>query len=569
MKKAIFTLLIGLLLTSCDFGGKSSKVTHYPFKESKKDKWGLVDSKGKVLVENEFEETPTCVSDGIFFVKGNKGYEMYSVDNPQKPIGDIYKRVTLFTDDITPTVKEAEGIKYIDKKGNVKFELPLKYIYATSFENGYSLIWEKEDGIYKVGAMSVSGEILSFKHFCINKALSDGTFIATKIDDDSKIYVIDKKGDVKLEIDSERVMFSSDNSYYIFYDDEAEKYGVRKRSGDIIVRAKYDKLLFSDDAKHIAFSDDGSCGIMDIKGNILVKPRYDNIIPCKDRFVAKKGESFGLLNMKEDKILNFNYDALLFIPGSDNLVAIKQEDESIYIIDKNGKDIAEFSDFELDYSYYDHARVKSDYFDVADCIKSMLSPGNMTIDDLFGYSGLNPSDCADKQGESYSKSDIGYTNRWLPSKELGECDYGKLSYSLGFDKVVVTSYDYDDYWESYPHYSYSSKPCNMLKIQLMGNVETTTHFTKKIAEKIAGVLQELGYSNKVVDKSGNTWYQNSKVGVSYYAWFDMINSYIDSDGYLDHDSGEDNEDTLHNYSYYDDGSDLHLRLYLVVKDSKL
>lgn len=525
MKKAIFTLLIGLLLTSCDFGGKSSKVTHYPFKESKKDKWGLVDSKGKVLVENEFEETPTCVSDGIFFVKGNKGYEMYSVDNPQKPIGDIYKRVTLFTDDITPTVKEAEGIKYIDKKGNVKFELPLKYIYATSFENGYSLIEEKENGIYKAGAMSVSGEILSFKNFCIYGTLSDGTFIARKIDNDSKRYVIDRKGDVKLEIDSKRVMFSSDNSYYIFYDDEAEKYGVRKRSGDIIVRAKYDELHFSSDAKHIIFEDDGSYGIMDIKGDVLVKPRYDRITQCKkDCFIAIKGESFGLLNMKEDKILNFDYAALLFIPGSDNLVAQKQKDESIYIIDKKGKDIAEFSDLELDYNdiyhyyyhnYYDnHAGVKSDYFDVADCIKSMLSPGNMTIDDLFGYSGLNPSDCADKQGESYSRDDISKNNCWFPDKKLEECDYGDISYSLGFSEVVVTSYDYDDYWKSYPRYSYSSKPCLAMIVTLSMNNETSNH-SDLIEKKIAGVLQEAGYSKKITDDDGNTWYQNQKVRIKY------------------------------------------------------
>lgn len=539
MKKAIFTLLIGLLLTSCDFGGKSSKVTHYPFKESKKDKWGLVDAKGKVLVENEFEERPTCVSDGIFFVEGKKGYEMYSVDNPQKPIGDIYKRVALFTDDITPTVKEAEGIKYIDKKGNVKFELPLKYTNATCFENGYSIISEKEDGIYKVGAMSTSGKILSFKHFNIDGTLSDGTFIARKIDDDSKRYVIDKKGDVKLEIDSERVMFSSDNSYYIFYDDEAEKYGVRKRDGDIVVRTKYDKLIFSDDAKHIVFSDDGSWGIMNIKGDVLVKPRYDAIVQCrKDCFIAVKGESFGLLNMKEDKILNFDYDALIFIPGSDNLVAKKQKDESIYIIDKKGKDIAEFSDsgpgliyhfyfylslydYDLPYKYLNHsyyyygsAEVESDYFDVADCVKSVLMPQNLTIDNLFGYSGLNPSDCADKQDESYSRDDISKNNCWFPDKELEECDYGDISYSLGFSEVVVTSYDYDDYWESYPRYSYSSKPCLAMIVTLSMNNETSGH-SDLIEKKIADVLQEAGYSKKITDDDGNTWYQNQKVRIRY------------------------------------------------------
>ena len=146
MKKVLLFCATCLLMASCSlFESNKPDISHYPFKENKKDNWGLIDANGKVLIEDEFENEPTNPVNGIFFVENNKGsVEMYSIDNPTMPIGDRYKEILPFFEEVTPSVKKDEGIKYIDKTGNVKFEIPIEYHTAYSFLNGYSVIVRKD-----------------------------------------------------------------------------------------------------------------------------------------------------------------------------------------------------------------------------------------------------------------------------------------------------------------------------------------------------------------------------------------------------------------------------------------
>ena len=127
MKKGYILLcLVCLLFVSCsNVSNNKSVETHFPFKENHRDKWGLVDANGNILVADEFKSQPSTVINGMFFVQQDDGYELYSIKNPLLPVGEIYKNIAPFTGDITPAVKEGEGIKYIDKKGHIKFKLPL------------------------------------------------------------------------------------------------------------------------------------------------------------------------------------------------------------------------------------------------------------------------------------------------------------------------------------------------------------------------------------------------------------------------------------------------------------
>lgn len=139
-KSSILFCLVCLLFVSCsNFSNNKSVETHFPFKENPRDKWGLVDANGKILVANEFKNQPSTVINGMFFVQQDKGYEMYSVKNPLLPIGETYKNIAPFTEDITPAVKEGEGIKYIDKKGHVK----IRYCKSNQFYKWLLMRWKK------------------------------------------------------------------------------------------------------------------------------------------------------------------------------------------------------------------------------------------------------------------------------------------------------------------------------------------------------------------------------------------------------------------------------------------
>lgn len=524
MKKLLYVLcLVCMVISACTTSTKSDGPTHFPFKESQKDKWGLVDANGKVLVSDEFKARPTSAINGMFFVEQDNGYEMYSVKNPLLPIGDTYKSVVAFTSSISPSVREGEGIKYIDKVGNVKFELPLDITYATNFVNGYSLITKKESGTTIVGAFSLTGESKFFPDFNILQVLSDGSLLASKVDD-RDLCLLDSQGKVKVDYKSTRIVFSKNEKYCIYYDDS--NFGVKTKEGETIIKAKYPILSFTDDGNLIFADDDERYGIMNLKNEVLIKPRYTMIIGCQDGlFIASKdGETLGLLNMKEERVIDFKYSSLFFMPNSKNLYAERERDKYVYIIDRKNNEIAEYAELEAGNSlwyfnlldeYSNYSSVKSDYFDVSDCVKSLLHPStdgvDRSIDELYNFAGLGPEDCAMVLGMDLTKDDI-INDVWFPYKNLVTNDYGTISYGLGFSAgVVETYYDEYDYWELHPHYSYANHECDYIRVKLQMNSETMNH-KDQIEKQIENVLVAQGYSKSTnSSKFGNPMYSNSKI----------------------------------------------------------
>lgn len=529
MKKTIILLLFStLLLPSCGyFGSKKSNVsTHFPFKESKNDKWGLIDANGKVLVENEFSEEPSTVVNGMFFVETDNGYEMYNITKPLTPVGDVYHSIAAFTEDITPAVKENEGITFIDKQGNVKFELPLEYTYARNFQNGYSIITKTVDNVTSKDAVSINGDIKSFKKYNIKQVLADGTFAASKEDEENTCYLLDNDGNVKQKInyDYSAIRFSPDGKYYVYTEDELE--GLKSISGETIIRAKYDLLLVTDDGNLLFNEEEKGYGIMNLKGEVLIKPRYQDFMGYHNGlFIVSKGEDdlFGLINLKEERLIDFDYSAIVFIPNSDNLMAISEDEKSAYILDKNGSILSD--QYVIDMSDNDELyhllptsyteAVESDYFDVASCIQSILYPTGKSVKNLYGFAGMKPSDCADELDLSLSYEDIEY-NTWFPKQSLETNNYGTISYKIGFDKVVDTYYEPSDYWELWPRYSYSDEPCNSMTVILDTNSSTFRHMDN-IEKQIDKVMDNCGFSRSTSndDYENTTWYQNSDIKVKF------------------------------------------------------
>ena len=528
MKKCLIVLLgICSMFTACSIGGgKQTEPTHYPFKESKKDSWGLVDVNGKILVENEFKEEPSPAVDGMFFAKTKNGVEVYSISNPKKSVGETYKDIAYYSEGLAPCVKESEGIKYIDKEGNVMFELPLEYIYAEKFVNGYSLIGRKD---FVWNAVSTNGQITKFEDYSIESALPNGQFLVSGVEgkytDEDRYYkeyfILDAKGNVKVQLkDMERDDFlgvttkellSPDLKHYVFYDDEG-LYGIKNIQGETVVKAKYSLLHFLQDGS-VVFYDDEDCGLMDVKGNIIMKPKYSGIrFFSNGKYIVSKDGEMALLNSKEDRLIGYEHNVLY---GLSNKVLLAYDyGRKSEIITADGKSIASFSEF-TPYND-DYERVKSDYFDILDCVKSMLYPKDgeidRTIDNLYGFAGLGASDCTMVLGMNLSKDDID-NDVWIPYKELGNSNYGSISYSLGFSAgVVETYYDEDDYWELRPHYSYANHACDYIRVKLQMNSETNSH-ADQIEQQIGNILSGLGYSNSRTSRYGNTLYSNSKVTI--------------------------------------------------------
>lgn len=523
--------VIGLMLVSCNSKKDESIPTHFPFKVRSTDRWGLVDVKGKVLVEDEFKNEPSAVIEGMFFVENNGEYEIYSANNPKNEVvEEKYRDIAFFSEGLAPSVKDNEGIKYIDKQGKVKFELPHEYIYATKYEKGYSRVGRRvklDAGLQIYGdtpwlqwdAVNTKGAITKFDKYSIEKVLSNGNFLVYEVDfnGENDFYILSTDGTVKTQLKDYKPdlaelgdIISPDLEYYVFYDSEEGKYGVRNMNGETIIKAKYEGLLFQKNG-NLAFGEEKSgeyMGIMDIKGNVLIKPKYGWIMLLgKDKYLALRDGKMALINSNEDRIIDYGHDLLLGL--SEKACVAYDEDYGFKLISMDGNTIASFSEFNTVNDKYN--TVKSDYFDTEDCIKSFLN----SVESLYDLFGLKLEACVDKMGLRLSTADI-TSNNWIPSQFLQQNEYGKLYYRLGFDRILEY-YDLNDLDDCGGGYDsemcvFSDEPCGGIIASLQFNTETLSHYAQ-IEEQLEKVLLSMGYSKTGTTSEGNQVYSRSEYSI--------------------------------------------------------
>lgn len=530
--------------------------THFPFKESKFDRWGLVDARGKVLIEDEFENEITPVLDGVFYAETKGGFEMYSIDNPKNPIGDIYKDIAYFSDGLAPSVKANEGIKYIDKKGNVKFELPLEYLRATRFLNGYSLIARKgPDDFWEFGGcswenliwdvVSSKGEIMKFKDFSVEYPFPNGDLLVYSIEiggsenectyGPTKDFYIIKSNGTKVQLKdfvnsycilqkwNSELLISPDIKYYVYlysnYSDYgcSNVYGIKDVDGKIIIKAKYKDLRFLNDGNIVFYNDDNDCGIMNIKEDVLIRPKYTSIREFgENKYIVDRDGKTGLITIKGDRIIDFEYDSLYGL--SEKTLLATSRGQEIELITSDGKTLTYFHEIKpaiIDFNY-----VESDYLDVKDLIKTILYQSNHSINDFHGFIGKTPRACITENPYlyvflDYGIDDVDEDNNWLISKKGFECFYGTIKYSYKFDKVIKVSYDPYDYFKWNPKYSFTNNPCKGILIELSLKKQYCNK-GKIIYGQLESVVQSLDDSFRVeIDGVNDYHFENDKVKVSF------------------------------------------------------
>ena len=552
MKKVFYIVLcvIGLMLVSCNSKTDKSVPTHFPFKAKETDKWGFVDNKGKVVVENLFDGLPTCVFNDMFFVQTDDGYELYSIKNPTEKLGGPYLSVANFTDDLAPCANECENIKYIDKNGKTVFELPNNAIRAFEFENGYSSFILKNGDDYNTKMVDTKGNILDIKGYRPSRALNNGTFLASK--GDAEYVIIDKDGKElnKLEgLSYNPGCLSTDLKFYICGSGAdimgSGKNGVRGVDGKVLLENEYSRVKFADDGNIIlgkgtslfASLDDKECAVKDTNGETIFRSDYDVIVNCRNGIIiAIKDEYFGAVDYSGKTIINFNNDVLAFVPGTHFIVGCKDSNSPIRLYDEQGLTVGEYANFAfvnlirnstlvalsinpnlyeaLWYTFPQHSGVETDCFDAVGLVKSFMHPDGKSVSNLLGFAGLTPGECAKRMSKSYSASDIEDDNQCLPFEELTSNDFGTIMISFGFDEVVHTEYD----WFGNVHYSYSDAPCELMILSQSLSAESQFHSNhiKKIDNVIVSALEEEGYSKKYDRNQDLVFYEKNNVQLVYY-----------------------------------------------------
>ena len=126
MKRQCLNLMVLALITLLSACEKSStyEATHLPYQADEESRWGLIDWEGNPLIEDEFEEIPSPVVEGRFYVKNRDDlYEFYTAEKKFKKIGGEYISVGVFHDGLAPVVEPNQPISYIHLDGTIAFKL--------------------------------------------------------------------------------------------------------------------------------------------------------------------------------------------------------------------------------------------------------------------------------------------------------------------------------------------------------------------------------------------------------------------------------------------------------------
>ena len=392
MKKLLFCIgtLIAILFSSCS--SSDLEVQYLPFKKDKDDNWGLINAKGEILYEDEFENCPSAIVNGYFSVEGKKGtYTVYkATEGSPTEIIDGLVSVGCMSEGLIPVTKKNCRISYINEKGEEQFTLdPIKGDeidgVTSFFSDGLAIIRVKKKNKetdkydYKFGAINSKGEVVIDPIYDALDAFKNGFAIAQKDSENSsnknKYLVLNTKGE---EVGSYKAENCEGryNKYYVFTSNEKQsiidisnecKEVCTLKNGQTVLNLSNDYIIFQDTVS-------GKSGVKKynnpeniFKGNF----NYITFIN-KDIFFAQRDDHKGRYYDADGKIIkdideveyvgNLNYSMGLsnYFNYGDFIVMLKEDYDEYALLNNDLEEIVRFEAF---YSY-PNTFVESDYFDL-------------------------------------------------------------------------------------------------------------------------------------------------------------------------------------------------------------
>jgi hypothetical protein len=389
----------------------NQELKYIAFKKDNDSRWGILElSTGKVVIDDEWQETPYNVSDeGIVRVKNKNGfYEFYKIGEKPILVGSEYRNASDFNEGIAVVARENEYVSFIDANGKeiIKFkEAEGKTVeQVRGFSQGLAA-FQDEDGkwgyVNKNGEVTIKAKYDRAGNFHEGLALVGmeeskvvpvpGTTPIPEVPYVSKLrfYFVDKTGKeaVKLPIGAvpmERVS----EGLIIYSDDNGESWGVLNTKGEKIIKPtkKFKYIGFFSDGL-AAFNDGDKWGVLNNKGEIIVRTKYNYTVPVNGTILVEDRGKIGYLDNNNNEIIKPEFDGGLPFWGNNTIV---KDGNSYILIDRKGKQVGktDFKHCNLHEVAAVHqgltlVQVENDYFDINDIVGKMLS--NVSRQEINGY----------------------------------------------------------------------------------------------------------------------------------------------------------------------------------------
>lgn len=351
MKRFGLMAMTVLALVGCKESGSDNSSLDYLFVQmSDGDNWSIIDKNGKVVVEEEYPSDAlfSSINDGVFWVKQDDVWQLFSIDQAKQPIIDEeFEWATNFRCGRAVVSNPNEPIRIIDTKGKTVAQLGKEVRICYPFNSaGYAKFMTQGN---KYGIIDRSGRTVLKAVYDEVEEINDNYVIVRRGKDDKKLQIIDFKGKQLGEIDTEK--------YTVPCASLDGKILVNDHDGIVVVLDKTGKRLFNIKKSSWNFSDryvdgyfvfknsDNKYGVADEEGEIVIRTKYAVIWNMgHGEFLVKKGDKWGVVDAQDETILDFDYtDISPYKVGSYYLV---QDGGSTWLlVGRDGKSVSEFDDY--------------------------------------------------------------------------------------------------------------------------------------------------------------------------------------------------------------------------------
>jgi len=313
----------------------------------KDGKWGVINSKGEVIIEPEYGE--------MIIIPDNKKqvfvctYEVNYADNTYKTKAINANNSQLFAEyssvevlsnyDSLHNVWNEDNVLKVEKDGKyglINLDgtelLACTYDKITTIKGVKdSILIQKDD---KVGLVNNQGNLIVECNYADVKALTndytDGYIVK---DSEGKCGIISINKEQVLDCKYSDIMSVCGKDMYVVKDND--KWIITNKTGDKTIDVNYEDITYLN-SDIIVAKVDGKYGIFGMDKVAKVDAEYQSIkFAFLDNFIAKKDGKFGVINSSGEEVVPFEYSSIEFNEEADCLFGNKSDDANIYLIDRN------------------------------------------------------------------------------------------------------------------------------------------------------------------------------------------------------------------------------------------
>lgn len=253
-----------------------------------KDKYGLIDFDGKVIVKAKYDEIQSFdYNEGLLLVKKNGKFGIVNIN----------------------------GVTVVDEKYD-KIESDAYYEEGSNYRKSGYIVAKKNGDSYKYGFINCKGTKL----------------LDTKYEQIGRINNTDKNDDVYL---------------VVFENGKAGFYQNNKR----IIKNDYDDIGYDENNNCLILEKDGKQGLSDMNGNVTIDIKYDNIYISGKYINAQNGSDIEIFDYTSKQKINIENVVGINQTSNDKYSIAIMQNEKFRILDNENQELKNQEYDSLEYLY--------------------------------------------------------------------------------------------------------------------------------------------------------------------------------------------------------------------------